>query len=46
MLEYWNKGYATESALAILDYGFNTLNIDTIVGAAEDGNIASNKVVN
>ena len=42
---YWNKGYATESSLAVLNYGFKTLNIETICGAAENRNIASNKVL-
>lgn len=42
---FWNKGYATESALACLDFGFNNLDFNTIVGAAETGNIASNKVL-
>lgn len=42
---YWGKGYATESSLAILQYGFNELDLQTIYGAAEVGNIASNKVL-
>ena len=42
---YWGKKYATESALAALEYGFNTMNLKTIVGAAEEENIASNKVL-
>ena len=42
---YWNKGYAGESAIASLDFGFNKLNLDIIVGAAETGNIASNKIL-
>ncbi len=42
---YWGKGYATESSLAILDFGFNKLNIDTICGAAEKDNMASNKIL-
>ena len=42
---YWGKGYATESSVAILDFGFNKLNIDTICGAAEKDNIASNKIL-
>ncbi len=42
---YWGKGYATESSLAIMDYGFNELNIKTICGAADIKNIASNKVL-
>ncbi|RMZ49745.1 N-acetyltransferase [Flavobacteriaceae bacterium PRS1] len=42
---FWGKGYATETSLAVLDYGFNTLNIKTIFGAAEIENIASNKIL-
>ncbi len=42
---YWGKGYASESAFATLDFGFKKLNIETICGAAEVSNIASNKVL-
>ena len=42
---YWNKGFAGESAIALLDYGFKDLNINAIVGAAQTDNIASNKVL-
>ncbi|WP_412986497.1 GNAT family N-acetyltransferase [Pontimicrobium sp. IMCC45349] len=42
---YWGKGYATESALAAMDYGFKELNIKTMCGAAEIDNIASNVVL-
>ncbi|WP_406685121.1 GNAT family N-acetyltransferase [Seonamhaeicola sp. MEBiC1930] len=42
---FWGKGYATESAMASLKYGFEILNLKTIVGAAEQQNIASNKVL-
>lgn len=28
---YWGKGYATEGAIASLNYGFDTLNLDEIV---------------
>ena len=42
---YWGKGYATESSLAILDYGFKELNLELIVGAAEIENEASNKIL-
>ena len=42
---YWGKGYATESSLAIMDFGFNQLKIKTICGAAETANLASNKVL-
>ena len=43
--EFWGKGYATESSLACLEYGFNHLNYKTIYGAADVENIASNKVL-
>jgi ribosomal-protein-alanine N-acetyltransferase len=42
---YWGKGYATESSKAVLDFGFAKLNIETMCGAAEMGNVASNKVL-
>lgn len=42
---YWGKGYATESAIAALKYGFETMNLQTIVGAAEQENIGSNKIL-
>lgn len=42
---YWNNGYAVESAIALLNYGFKDLEINTIVGAAQIENIASNKVL-
>jgi ribosomal-protein-alanine N-acetyltransferase len=43
--KFWGKGYATESSIEMLKYGFNKLNIDTIIGAAEVENIASNSVL-
>ena len=43
--KHWGKGYATESAISVLEYGFNKLNIQTIVGRAMDNNIASHKVL-
>lgn len=42
---FWGKGYATESALATLDYGFNVKNYQTIYGAAETANGASNHIL-
>jgi len=42
---YWGKGYATESSLAILDFGFNELKLEVIYGAAEIDNIASNIIL-
>ncbi|SDR78896.1 Protein N-acetyltransferase, RimJ/RimL family [Formosa sp. Hel1_31_208] len=43
--KYWGKGYAKESAQAVLDFGFDNLKLDLICGAAEIGNIASNKIL-
>lgn len=43
--QHWNKGYATESAKACLEYGFEKLNLKTIIGRAMEENIASIKVL-
>lgn len=43
--KYWNKGYATESALASLDLGFNRFGMTTIVGRALIHNTASIRVL-
>jgi len=43
--EHWNKGFATESAKACIDFGFNRLNIETIVGRAMKKNVYSIKVL-
>lgn len=43
--EYWNKGFATESAKACIDYGFENLNLKTIIGRAMSENTASIKVL-
>ena len=42
---YWGRGYATESSIVALDYFFNTMNKDLLVGVAEVKNIASNRVL-
>ena len=42
---YWGKGYATESAIVALDYGFKVKQYETIVGVALTDNIGSNKVL-
>ena len=41
----WNKGYATESAKACLNYGFSELKINEIIGRASSENKASIKVL-
>lgn len=43
--EYWNKGYATEGAMACLDYGFNALNIDEILSFTAVQNLRSENVM-
>ena len=45
MKKFWDKGYATEAALACIEYGFNRLNLQRIVGRALPGNLASIKVL-
>lgn len=42
---YWGKGYATESAIVALDYGFKEKQYKTIAGIALIDNIGSNKVL-
>lgn len=43
--KYWNQGYATETAKACLEYGFNQLHLTKIVGRAMEANVASVKVL-
>ncbi|MFM2047729.1 MAG: hypothetical protein RI955_275 [Bacteroidota bacterium] len=43
--KYWGKGYATESCKAALQYGFGTLNAKEIIGAANEENKASRRVL-
>lgn len=42
--KYWHKGYASESAAACKEYGFNILHLDTLYSIIRDTNIASQKV--
>jgi len=42
---FWGKGFATESSIVALDYGFNTLKLETIYGITEKGNEASHRVL-
>jgi [ribosomal protein S5]-alanine N-acetyltransferase len=41
---YWNQGLATEAALAVRDYAFQTLHLPRIVSIIRPGNIASRRV--
>ncbi len=45
MQPYWNKGYATESALACLNYGFEKLKLKRIIANAMKENTASINVM-
>ena len=42
--EYWGQGLATEAAQAILNYGFDTLNLSRLIALIDSENIASQKV--
>jgi len=43
--KFWGRGYATETALASLQYGFEILNLNEIIATVHCENEASNKVV-
>ena len=43
--EFWGKGYATESAKASLDLGFNQLNAEKIYAYADVDNESSNHIL-
>lgn len=43
--KYWNKGYATESAIACLKIGFEKFKMPAIVGRARKENLASIRVL-
>ena len=43
--KHWSKGYATESAKAVLDYGVNTLKLKNIIALAAKKNTASINVL-
>ena len=43
--KHWNKGYATESANACIEMGFNKFGITSIVGRARKENSASIRVL-
>lgn len=43
--KYWGQGFAEESAIASLKYGFEILKLKEIVAMAHVDNIASNKIL-
>ena len=42
---YWGKGYATESAIASLNYAFNTMDAMEVFAVADIDNLASQNVL-
>ncbi|MGJ9458347.1 GNAT family N-acetyltransferase [Oceanobacillus sp. CF4.6] len=43
--EYWGKGYATEAAKEVIDFGFNRLNLNRMWAPIMSKNVASGKVL-
>jgi len=43
--EFWGTGYATESARAFVDYGFNVLKAEKICAYADESNKASRRAL-
>lgn len=43
--KHWGKGFATESSVAILDYGFKNLKVDSIFAITDPRNMNSKKVL-
>ncbi len=43
--EYWNRGFATEGAQALVDHGFGQLGLQEIVGVTLPTNLASQAVL-
>jgi ribosomal-protein-alanine N-acetyltransferase len=43
--EYWGKGIATESSLKILEYAFNDLKLDRVLGFVYTDNPTSSKIL-
>ncbi|UFH33243.1 GNAT family N-acetyltransferase [Chryseobacterium sp. C-71] len=43
--EYWGKGYATETSIAVLNYAFNEMKLDQVFAYADVENDISNHVL-
>jgi [ribosomal protein S5]-alanine N-acetyltransferase len=43
--EAWGRGFATEGAAALLDYAFDDLGLDRVIGVTHPGNKASQRVL-
>jgi RimJ/RimL family protein N-acetyltransferase len=42
---FWNEGYCTEAAIAVIRYGFEELNLHKIASRFMTGNLASERVM-
>jgi len=42
--DVWNRGYATEAAIAVRDYAFNVLHLPQLISLIRVGNLASKRV--
>ncbi|KAA3655962.1 MAG: N-acetyltransferase [Chloroflexi bacterium] len=42
---YWGRGFATEAGIASMKFGFETLNLTSIVGIVHPDNVASQRVL-
>ncbi len=45
MPEYWAQGYTYEALMAVLDYGFNTMNLHSIEADINPDNVASGNLL-
>lgn len=43
--DFWKKGFASESAEAVLNYAFNEINLETVVAVARPENAGSRRVM-
>jgi RimJ/RimL family protein N-acetyltransferase len=43
--QFWGQGYATETARALLEFGFNKLNLHRIFATCDPANAASRHVL-
>ena len=46
MPEYWGKGYATESGKAVIEYGFEQMNLEIIYACTDIENVKSTHILN
>ena len=43
--EFWGKGYATESAKAVIEYGFEQMNLEIIYACTDVNNLNSSNIL-